>query len=73
MKDAHQHCACNGIILCTTCHEWVHSHPETAREWGLIVSAHETDPSSVPVRTMRFGMVLHDCFGARIPTTRKEE
>jgi hypothetical protein len=67
VRDEHQHCACNGIILCKTCHAFVHSHPETAREQGWIVSAHVGQPFSVPVWTARYGWVTHDCEGRRKP------
>jgi 5-methylcytosine-specific restriction enzyme A len=36
--DDHTHCPCNGVLLCATCHRWVHLHPTRAEEAGLIVS-----------------------------------
>jgi hypothetical protein len=36
--DEHQHATCNGINLCTLCHEWVHKNPFAARSFGWIVS-----------------------------------
>jgi len=57
VKDEHQHCPCNGISLCKTCHDWVHAHPFEARRYGWIVSAHEPDPGAVPVKA-HFGWLL---------------
>lgn len=63
MRDDHQHCACNGIWLCATCHRWVHANPFEARQHGWIVSRHQSDPSSEPVLTAQFGWVFLDHTG----------
>lgn len=60
--DEHQHCPCNGVWLCHTCHRMVHAHPEAARDTGWIVSRWVEDPGTVPV-TRRFGTWQHDCHG----------
>jgi hypothetical protein len=60
--DPHQHCPCNGVLLCRTCHTWVHAHPLMARLAGLIVSRHVREPFLIPVITP-WGERLHDCFG----------
>lgn len=62
MVGEHRHCPCNGILLCRTCHVWVHQHPEEARSWGLIVSRHVEFPGSVPV-VAHFGTLMLGCNG----------
>jgi hypothetical protein len=49
VRDTHRHCPCNGVLLCKSCHDWVHAHPFEARALGLIVSRHVAEPGSVPV------------------------
>lgn len=49
VKDEHQHCQCNGILLCRTCHSWVHGHPFQARRFGWIVSRHTERPAETPI------------------------
>ncbi|WP_363324762.1 HNH endonuclease [Corynebacterium ciconiae] len=44
----------NLVLLCHTCHEWVHRHPAQARERGLIVPG-TRDPAGVPVRYQNGG------------------
>lgn len=48
--DVHQHCPCNGVMLCRTCHKWAHANPEKAMTTGLIVSQWTPMPWSVPIR-----------------------
>lgn len=62
MRDQHTHCPCNGVLLCETCHDWVHAHPFEARGFGLIVSRSETQPGQVPV-TAYYGTLLLECDG----------
>lgn len=62
VKDEHQHCTCNGVLLCKTCHGWAHGHPIEARNTGFIVSAHQPDPGTEPVRSW-LGEIRLDCFG----------
>lgn len=62
----HQHCACNGVLLCPTCHSWVHNHPFEARRFGFIVSAYQSRPGQSPV-TAHFGTILLDCEGRYTP------
>lgn len=58
--DACTHCPCNGILLCKTCHEWVHKNPFLARASGWIVSKYQT-PIEQEVQTVSGPMVLdHD-------------
>lgn len=52
VRDAHTHCACNGILLCRDCHSWAHSKMAAA-EQGYRVSSYESTPVSVPA--VRFG------------------
>lgn len=59
----HQHCACNGIILCDTCHRWVHDNPLVARLKGWIVSRHVDHPGGVPIEHALYGWVTLDCEG----------
>lgn len=51
VRGIHQHCPCNGILLCRTCHDWVHSYEASAKNFGFIVSAYVDDPGGVPLRT----------------------
>lgn len=62
MRDAHQHCACNGVWLCPTCHSQVHARPFESRAKGWIVSRHEPSPGSVPA-TAHFGELVLECDG----------
>ena len=62
MVDEHQHCPCNGILLCGTCHRWVHGHPFEARRFGFVVSSHQPLPGSVPVLS-HISMITLDCEG----------
>lgn len=62
VRDVHQHCACNGVLLCRTCHTWVHQHPAEARPLGLIVSKFNATPFAIPVVTV-WGTRFHDCDG----------
>lgn len=59
----HQHSPANGLLLCRTCHEWVHANPLMARLGGFIVSMHEKEPGSVAVVHALFGPVLLDETG----------
>lgn len=34
---SHTQCACNGVLLCRSCHSWVHLNPRKARAEGWIV------------------------------------
>lgn len=54
------HGRANCIVLCRTCHHWTHAHPAEARSLGLIVSAHHTDPSTVPLQTFGGWVTLTD-------------
>lgn len=63
VKTHYQHCSCNGVWLCRTCHDWAHRNPEEARERGFIVSAYEDEPYSVPISTFRGRLLLH-CDGS---------
>lgn len=58
----HQHCPCNGIWLCNTCHTWVHGHPFEARAKGWIVTRHQEFPGAEPAQS-HFGVLLLDCDG----------
>jgi hypothetical protein len=62
VRDEHQHCACNGVWLCRTCHAWAHAHPFEARRTGFIVSRHST-PVDHPVECVMRGWVRLTCMG----------
>lgn len=62
VRDEHQHHPCNGVLLCGTCHTWVHANPFLARKSGFIVSAHEPEPGKIPVDTV-WGLRSHLCDG----------
>jgi len=70
VRDDHTHCPCVGVLLCRTCHLWVHAHVFEARRQGLIVSQYQTAPSTVPVFT-HLGLLLMDCEG-RMEYLREE-
>lgn len=63
VRDDHQHCPCNGITLCATCHAWVHAHPLDARRGGWIVSRAEPTPWKVPCKAEADHWMNLDCFG----------
>ena len=62
VRDEHTHCPCNGILLCSVCHEWVHKNPFLARGQGLIVAKYVDVPGSVLVDTY-LGTLSLDCSG----------
>lgn len=62
MRDAHQHCTCNGVWLCPTCHTQVHARPFDSRSKGWIVSRHQAQPGSVPAKS-HFGELILECNG----------
>lgn len=63
VRDEHRHCTCNGVWLCTDCHQWVHSHPFEARGSGFIVSRHTPVPGTEPVQCVLRGLIVLDCEG----------
>lgn len=69
--DEHQHCTCNGVWLCTTCHSWVHHNPNAAQTQGFIVSRYESFPGEEPV-LYPDGWWALDCNGTGSPVWRKE-
>lgn len=60
---SHTQCACNGVMLCRSCHSWVHLNPREARPLGLIVLQSVSQPATVPFRIE--GMIA--CPGATFP------
>ena len=62
VRDEHQHCPCNGVWLCPTCHEWAHGHPFEARGSGWIVTKFNEEPSKVPTLSV-YGETFYDCAG----------
>ena len=44
---SHTQCACNGVLLCRRCHEFVHLNPRKARAEGLIVLQSVARPASI--------------------------
>jgi len=65
VRDAHQHCACNLVTLCRTCHSWAHAHPMAAAEQGYIVMTWVDEPQLVRVKAW-WGWVEMDCEGESI-------
>lgn len=49
VREAHRHCACNGVLLCRSCHTAAHSHHESGRDRGLVVSQWVDEPFMVPI------------------------
>ena len=62
VRDQHTHCACNGVLLCRTCHEWAHANPFEARRTGFIVSRSEPEPRTVQVEAF-YGALFLTCEG----------
>lgn len=62
IKDDHTHCSCNGVLLCGTCHEWAHAHPQIARQQGWIVIASALQPGAAAVETI-WGRRVLTCDG----------
>ena len=68
--DSHQHCPCNGILLCHTCHAWVHAYPFDARGSGWIVTRAQPEPWVVPVQRATGDHWMNlDCYGGMRHTT----
>lgn len=57
VRDGHEHCPCNGVLLCRTDHEWAHKNPTEAKALGFIVVTTDV-PASVPVCTVWGWQVL---------------
>ena len=62
VRDAHVHCACNCVTLCSPCHRAVHQAPYSARGDGWIVSMHDPEPGELPLRGYG-GWVRLTCLG----------
>jgi hypothetical protein len=60
--DEHTHCPCNGVLLCHTCHAWVHRNPDAAQDDGLIVLRSVTEPALVNLHGFD-GWWAIDCAG----------
>lgn len=64
VKGGHfQHCPCNGVWLCRTCHTWAHANPRVALALGYIVSAYDDEPHAMPIRTFQ-GRLHFLCDGS---------
>lgn len=63
VRDGHTHCPCNGVLLCKTCHDWVHSHPFEARAIGLIVSRY-SEPAQMQLEHSLYGWIRLTCNGS---------
>lgn len=63
VRDEYTHQPCNGILLCSTCHAWVHAHPTESRERGYILPFTATPPKH-PVMTLQWGWVNLHCDGS---------
>jgi 5-methylcytosine-specific restriction protein A len=59
VRDSITHSPANGILLCHTCHVWVHAHPFEARASGYIVSRY-ANPFEESVMHALFGPVMLD-------------
>ena len=66
VPDVHQHCPCNLLALCATCHEWAHAHPKSARRGGFLVPRAAEVPGHIPVKGVDGWWAL-GCDGAAIP------
>lgn len=66
VRASHRHCACNGVLLCRTCHRWAHANPAAARGTGFIVEQWEDEPMQVPQQRSDGWWVLR-CDGRALP------
>lgn len=74
VRDEHTHSPSNGVLLCGTCHTWVHGHPTAAMELGYILPATVTKPWLHQVMHVQWGWVLLDNQGAlALQPERKRE
>lgn len=62
VKDEHQHCPCNLVTLCRTCHSWAHSQPVLSGEQGLIVATWIDNPTDALVKAW-WGWIRMECDG----------
>jgi hypothetical protein len=69
VRAAHRHCACNGVLLCRTCHSWAHAQPDEAQALGLIVSQWVDEPLIVPLMGADGGWWENTCDGRSHPLT----
>jgi 5-methylcytosine-specific restriction protein A len=67
VRDAHRHCACNGVWLCPTCHKWAHSEVFEATAWGFVLSQFETEMYLIPFRRLGQSWMLPSCDGLLQP------
>lgn len=63
VHDAHTHCACNLILLCSVCHAWVHANPRRATEFGYILSRYVTKPFVHRMLHVRWQWISLFCDG----------
>lgn len=66
----HQHCPCNGIAACRTCHDRMHKHPQAARADGLHVSRYVPRPGDKTVR-LKGALWLLACDGTMSLTDKE--
>lgn len=57
VRDELTHSEFNGVLLCSTCHNWVHANPFLARGQGWIVSRY-ADPRTIPIEHYSLGLVM---------------
>lgn len=67
VREDHRHCACNGVLLCRTCHAAAHGHHEAGRDRGLVVSQWVNEPFLVPVVDAMGGFWQLLCNGQYLP------
>jgi hypothetical protein len=71
VRADHRHCACNGLLLCRTCHSWAHANPDEAQAVGSVVSQWVDEPFLVPLHTA-LGWWQLRCDGAYDPLTEAD-
>lgn len=57
------HGLANLVLLCDTCHRWVHGNPTDAKAAGYIVPVGITDVALVPLHTYAGPVLLNDAGG----------
>ena len=60
VRDGHEHCPCNGVMLCRTCHSWAHANPAAALAKGWMVPTHREPWRTPQWRPDGWWLCLHD-------------
>lgn len=53
----------NLVSLCRADHSWAHANPGLARDDGYIISVHEKNPETIPLRLWTGDLIVHHADG----------